>query len=131
MAQDKKFFFWQGRAARLEYWLIQLGSIPVTLAIVALAVVLTGSDVSHLGLGEPDGVAFPTKVFTVGIVAVAWWLNLMVGIRRLHDRNKSGWWLLVGLIPVLGVFWMLIECGFKRGTDGDNRFGPSPLAAKG
>ena len=47
--------------------------------------------------------------------------------KRWHDRDKSGWWALLNLIPVIGTLWILIECGFLRGTYGGNRFGPDPL----
>ena len=49
---------------------------------------------------------------------------IIVHIKRFHDRNKSGWWLLIGLIPIIGAIWLLIELGFLTGTPGPNRFGP-------
>ncbi len=54
-------------------------------------------------------------------------LAIIVQIKRWHDRDKSGWWVFIALLPVLGVLWMLIECGFTKGTTGQNRFGPDPL----
>ena len=48
-------------------------------------------------------------------------------IKRWHDRDKSGWMVLILLIPLLGWLWSLIELGFLRGTEGENRFGPDPL----
>ena len=50
-----------------------------------------------------------------------------VGIKRFHDRNKSGWWYLIVFIPIIGGLWFLIECGFLKGTDGDNDYGSDPL----
>ena len=47
--------------------------------------------------------------------------------RRWHDRDKSGWWTLIGLIPVVGAIWILVECGCLKGSDGPNRFGADPL----
>ena len=47
--------------------------------------------------------------------------------KRWHDRGKSGWWTLIGLVPIIGGLWMLIELGFLKGTDGDNQYGPDPL----
>ena len=52
------------------------------------------------------------------------WPCAAVGAKRWHDRDKSGWWVLINLIPVIGFIWTLIENGFLRGTPGDNRFGP-------
>ncbi len=50
-------------------------------------------------------------------------------MKRYHDRNKSGWWVLIVFVPVIGGLWYLIECGFLRGTPGPNNYGPDPLAA--
>ncbi|MBV7329929.1 DUF805 domain-containing protein [Chloroflexi bacterium TSY] len=57
---------------------------------------------------------------------MALWPNLAVSAKRWHDRDKSGWWSLIVLIPIIGVIWMLIEVGFLEGTNGPNRFGPEP-----
>ena len=51
------------------------------------------------------------------------WVSLAMQAKRWHDRNKSAWWILIGLIPVIGGLWALIETGFLRGTVGANRFG--------
>lgn len=48
-------------------------------------------------------------------------------VKRLHDRDESGWWSLVYFIPVV-CLWVFIKCGFLKGTPGPNRFGPDPLA---
>lgn len=60
---------------------------------------------------------------------VALYPAICVSIKRWHDRDKSGWWVLIGLIPIIGAIWVLIECGILKGTEGPNRFGPDPLAA--
>lgn len=60
----------------------------------------------------------------LGLAAI--WAKLAVTVKRWHDRDKSGWWILIGLVPVIGWLWQLIECGFMEGTPGDNRFGRSP-----
>jgi uncharacterized membrane protein YhaH (DUF805 family) len=53
--------------------------------------------------------------------------SLAVSVRRLHDRDLSGWWILIGLVPVLGAILLLVwSC--MEGTQGDNRFGPDPKA---
>ena len=50
-------------------------------------------------------------------------MSLAIQVKRWHDRNKSGWWVLIGLIPLIGGIWALIETGFLAGDDGENRFG--------
>jgi len=48
-------------------------------------------------------------------------------VKRYHDRDKSGWWILILFIPLVGFIWFLIELGCLPGTPGPNRFGPDPL----
>ena len=48
--------------------------------------------------------------------------------KRWHDRDKSGWWTLIILVPFIGGIWLLVECGILEGTKGANRYGPDPLA---
>ena len=54
------------------------------------------------------------------------WTHLAVFVKRWHDRDKSGWWMLINLIPGIGQLWTLIECGFLDGTVGPNTYGPDP-----
>jgi uncharacterized membrane protein YhaH (DUF805 family) len=46
------------------------------------------------------------------------WITLAVAVKRDHDRDKSGWWILIIFLSVIGALWYLIECGFLRGTHG-------------
>jgi uncharacterized membrane protein YhaH (DUF805 family) len=55
------------------------------------------------------------------------WPSLAISVKRWHDRDKSGWWMLINLVPVVGLVWTLVECGALRGTVGANRFGADPL----
>ena len=58
------------------------------------------------------------------------WPSICLYAKRWHDRDKSGWWTLIMLVPVIGAIWFLVELGFLRGTEGPNRFGPDPLAGQ-
>lgn len=51
------------------------------------------------------------------------WPAAAISVKRWHDRDKSAGWLLINLVPVVGVIWSLVVNGFLRGTVGDNRFG--------
>ena len=51
------------------------------------------------------------------------WVSLAIQVKRWHDRNKSGWWVLIGFIPLIGPIWALIENGFLAGDETENRFG--------
>ena len=53
--------------------------------------------------------------------------NIAVGIRRLHDIDKSGWWTLVGLIPVVGAIWLIVLFA-TEGNTSENQFGEDPKA---
>jgi len=87
------------------------------LSLVLFAVL--GADFS-----EP---ADQSAVIANGIVTLLLiWPSLAVAVKRCHDRNKSGFWVLISLIPILGWLWFLVEFGFLDGTQGPNRFGPSP-----
>jgi uncharacterized membrane protein YhaH (DUF805 family) len=55
------------------------------------------------------------------------WPGLAINIKRWHDRDKSGWWILISLIPFVGPIWALVEVGFLPGTPGPNQYGPDPL----
>ncbi len=53
-------------------------------------------------------------------------ITYTVAAKRLHDRGKSGWWLLVGFVPVIGWAWLIVELFVLPGSPGDNRYGPHP-----
>jgi len=101
-----------GRINRQPYWLYILAVI----VIVGLPIAL---------LFEPESDAYDTASVIASLVLL--YPSLAVQAKRWHDRNKSAWWILINLIPIVGGLWTLIECGFLRGTVGPNRFGPDPL----
>jgi uncharacterized membrane protein YhaH (DUF805 family) len=106
----RKFWDFGGRASRAEYWWFVLFNVLVTIPFALLGPLL----------------------FVAGIVLLL--PQLAVGVRRLHDTNRSGWWLalsalgwipFVGWIASLGLVWLLIQ----KGDGGVNRYGPNPLGA--
>jgi uncharacterized membrane protein YhaH (DUF805 family) len=115
----RKYASFSGRARRAEYWWFQL-------FFTLLFTVLTIVDMMVFGF-DPESGDPPTNLF-VGLAALALVIpSIAVGVRRLHDRDKSGWWLLWGLLPLIGGLILLYQY-VQRGTVGDNRFGPDPLA---
>ena len=105
-----RYVQFSGRAPRAEYWYFVLFTVLVGIGAQILdAALLNGSAVfaplANLALFLP---------------------GLAVGVRRLHDRDRSGWWWLIGLIPVVGAI-VLIVWFASRGTRGSNRFGYDPL----
>jgi|TARA_Y100000310_G_C19974365_1_gene486915 uncharacterized membrane protein YhaH (DUF805 family) len=99
-----------GRASRQEYWMFFL----FNMIFAFVAAFLDG----FLGLG------FLYILYALGLFIP----GLAVGIRRLHDVGKSGWWLLITLIPLIGAIWILILL-CTDSNPGENGFGPSPKVA--
>ena len=103
----RKYAVFSGRALRSEYWFWVLFQV---LLIIALSIV------DGLVFGRPGGVL--SSIASLALLLP----SLAVGARRLHDIDKSGWWLLIGLIPFIGAI-VLIVFFCQQGTEGPNRFG--------
>jgi len=120
-------FGFQGRMNRAKWWL-------VLVAIVVIEMIVFGIVFGGAAMADDPQAAManlgPIASLVLLVLAVAvTWISIAVGIKRFHDRNKSGWWVLIAFVPVIGGLWYLIECGFLRGTAGPNTYGPDPLAA--
>jgi uncharacterized membrane protein YhaH (DUF805 family) len=111
----KKFYLSpEGRVNRKQFWLwlvLPLTAIEILLPLVDAS---TGNHNQELGIGLFSGI----------FALVATIPTIIVYAKRFHDRDKSGWWVLIALIPVIGAIWLIIELGFLKGTPGPNRFGP-------
>ena len=107
-----KYLSFASRAQRTEWWLVQVIVVPIVL-IVQIAVV------GSLAVAGADALA---SMFLLLSMAVIVWLALAVNARRWHDRNKSGWWSLIGLAPIAGIIWIIVECGFLGPAEGAHRF---------
>ena len=102
----KKYFVFEGRASRSEYWWFQLIVSPSYLISTVFE-----NDIAYIFLG--------ITLFTL-IPAIS------AGVRRLHDTNRSGFFLLISFIPFIGGLILLFFL-IPEGTKGKNRFGPDPL----
>ncbi len=110
----KKYAQFSGRSNRSEYWYFVL--FHIIFAIVALILdTMIGSSFA----GSPYGF-----VYLLYILA-AFLPGLAVSVRRLHDTNKSGWWILIALIPLIGSIWLIVYMA-TEGTKGENKYGPDP-----
>ena len=112
-----------GRAARSEFWWFAL-------FVFGGQIVLSWLDIALFGTTEVDGSSFSgqtdTPVFS-GLFGLAMLLPMVsVAVRRLHDRDKSGWWYWIALIPLVGVI-ILIVWFATEGIRGENQYGPDPL----
>jgi uncharacterized membrane protein YhaH (DUF805 family) len=108
-----------GRARRSEYWFIQLFLILTNLAAAAIDLVLMDGDVDQFIANGGGGIV--GLVWLVATIVPA----LAVLVRRLHDTNRSGWWALIGLIPVVGAIVLLVFT-VQDSHPGENIHGPSP-----
>jgi uncharacterized membrane protein YhaH (DUF805 family) len=129
-------FGFRGRINRAKYWL--------ALLIYVIAITITVLFAVRFGLGAPFFELFAILYLVILVSGIA------IGIKRLHDRDRSGWWLvafyvLPGVLSAIGkaigvpvVFevagfvisiWALIELGFMPGAPGANQYGPDPLAS--
>ncbi len=65
----------------------------------------------------------------VGLIAalVLLYSHICVQGKRWHDRDKSAWWVLISLVPLVGLVWVIVECGCLAGSPEPNRFGPAPI----
>ncbi|HEX5262965.1 MAG TPA: DUF805 domain-containing protein [Phenylobacterium sp.] len=116
----RKYATFTGRARRTEYWLFWLFTFVVEMVVGGL----TGS-FSH-GIEYMTTVSFGLMLYLV--VALALIVpSLAVAVRRLHDTNRSGWWVLIGLLPVLGALVLLVFMVLP-GTVGANSYGEDPKA---
>ena len=91
------------------------------------------------GVAMPLGMAvyFTVLLRVVGVTprytdvlvnGLLFWPAIAVSVKRWHDRDKSGWWVLVALVPLVGWIWALMQNGVLRGDAQANRFGPPPPA---
>lgn len=98
-----------GRAVRSEFWYYQLFLLlaGIALSIVDMAIFGVHSEL------QPLSTLFSLAVFIPG---------LAIGSRRLHDTDRSAWWLLIGLVPLIGLIILIVFLA-QSGTEGRNRFG--------
>lgn len=110
----KKYAVFTGRATRREFWMFHLFQL-----IIAVVLGIVDGILGTGGSGSPVGV----------LVALYWFATLLpslaVLVRRLHDTNRSGWWVLFGLIPLVG-FIVLLASAIEDSDPSDNRYGPNP-----
>jgi uncharacterized membrane protein YhaH (DUF805 family) len=112
MGPAEIFLSFKGRVSRRTWWLFGV-------------VALIGLDVLGIALLRIAGFTPVVAETTINLLLL--WPALAVSVKRWHDRNKAGWWVLVNLIPFVGWLWALVENGFLRGTEGVNRFGEPPV----
>jgi uncharacterized membrane protein YhaH (DUF805 family) len=110
----KKYATFSGRSQRAEYWYYTLFYILIYIGLTIIDSV-TGTFDAEAGVGLLGSL--------MGLALLI--PTLAVTVRRLHDTGRSGWWLLIGLIPLVGLIVMLVFT-VQDSKPGDNEYGPNP-----
>jgi uncharacterized membrane protein YhaH (DUF805 family) len=103
----KKYAVFEGRASRKEYWMFVLFNILISIVLSIVFDLL--------------GVHLLVFLYSLAILIP----SIAVGVRRLHDTNRTGWWLLIGLIPLIGTIVLLVFFVIDS-QPGSNQYGPNP-----
>jgi uncharacterized membrane protein YhaH (DUF805 family) len=115
----KKYAVFSGRARRKEYWFFVLFYLIFAIILAVLDGVF-GTFSAEAGMGLLGGIYALTHLIP----------SIAVGVRRLHDTGRSGWWLLIALVPLVGAI-ILIVFLVMDSEPGENRFGPNPKLVSG
>lgn len=124
-----KWFSLEGRASRKEWWIVTAVAVSASIIvgilvsfwiIASVLTVFRGDLISVLA-----GLLFVMVIF-LGIFAAYY----ATSIRRYHDRGKSGWWILIALIPVIGGVWQFVELGFLESMNENNPYGINPVSTE-
>jgi uncharacterized membrane protein YhaH (DUF805 family) len=113
-----RYTMFKGRSRRSEYWFIQLFLIITNLAAAAIDLALMGGDVDRFIANGGGGILGLIWILVTILPALA------VLVRRLHDTDRSGWWALIGLIPLVGGV-VLFVFSVLDSTAGENQYGAS------
>jgi uncharacterized membrane protein YhaH (DUF805 family) len=142
MSMTQLLFSFQGRLNRKPYWMTVIATMVIIIVLLLFALILIREH------------RFEFARLTLALLVILYipliWIGLAIGAKRLHDRDKSAWWLLVfyaapGILSTAGnrledvgfiilhvisfaiSVWAFVELGCLRGTPGPNRYGPDPL----
>jgi uncharacterized membrane protein YhaH (DUF805 family) len=113
----KKYAVFDGRARRKEYWFFYLFYFIFAFVLMIIDG-MTGTS------NEETGIGVLSSIFVLAMIIP----GLAVAVRRLHDTDRSGWWIFISLIPLIGGIWFLVLMVLD-GTAGQNQYGPDPKGA--
>jgi uncharacterized membrane protein YhaH (DUF805 family) len=109
----KRYAQFEGRASRSEYWFFVLFNIIVSIILVMIDRLL------HLTIAD-GAMGILTLIYSLGVLLP----SIAVGVRRLHDTSRSGWWMLLAFVPIASL--VLIVFFVLDSTPGTNQYGSNP-----
>jgi len=113
LAVLRKYAVFSGRARRKEYWMFSLFNVIIG--------GLLGLFEGMTGIAAQTDQSVLASLYALAVVLP----GLAVAVRRLHDTGRSGWWLLIGIVPLIGALFLLFF--FVQDSDpGSNQYGPNP-----
>ena len=113
----KKYAVFEGRSRRKEYWMFVLFNIIISI-VLSIVDGITGTFSAMAGLGLLSG------IYSLAVLIP----SLAVSVRRLHDTSRSGWWLFIALIPLVGAIVLLVFMA-QDGKPEQNQYGANPKEA--
>lgn len=114
----KKYAVFEGRAQRAEYWYFYLFNLIIYIILSVFGGMIGIFNITLTGGNEINILAI---LYSLAVLLP----GLAVSVRRLHDIGKSGWMILLNLIPLIGAIWILILM-IRDSVPGDNEYGPNP-----
>ncbi|MBS1910696.1 MAG: DUF805 domain-containing protein [Bacteroidetes bacterium] len=114
MSFSQLYFSLEGRVSRSTYWL----KFWLPVWVISIVLILVSS-----GASRHSSATIALLIWFLLLI----WPMIAVEVKRWHDRGKPGTWFFMHFVPLIGFWWVLIECGFLPGTEGRNEFGPDPL----
>lgn len=113
----KKYAVFSGRARRSEYWYFVLFNIIISVILAVIGMAISGQD-------QFGGANLLYLLYSLAVLIP----SLAVLVRRLHDTSRSGWWVFIGLIPLIGAIVLLVFL-VQDSTPGANEYGENPKGA--
>jgi uncharacterized membrane protein YhaH (DUF805 family) len=113
----RKYAVFEGRAQRKEYWFFVLFSVLISIGLTIIDTT-TGLFDAKAGIGLLSG------IYSLAVLIP----SIAVGVRRLHDTNRSGWWLLISFIPLIGTIVLIVFLATDSKPEA-NQYGPNPKSA--
>jgi uncharacterized membrane protein YhaH (DUF805 family) len=113
----KKYAQFSGRSRRNEYWMFTLFNLLIYVLLYGAGIALADSGIGKAVLGL-------CAIYGLAVLIP----SLAVGVRRLHDTGRSGWWLLICFVPIVGPIILLVFFVLDS-EPGANQYGPNPKAA--